>query len=58
MARDSFGEKGLAGTPAQLLNTIATYGELGASRVYLQLLDMDDLGQIDLIGAEVLRLLP
>lgn len=58
MASDGFGEKGLAGTPAQLLDTIATYGELGSTRVYLQVLDMDDLDQIRLIGDEVLRLLP
>lgn len=58
MASDSFGEKGLAGTPAQLLDAIANYGELGSTRVYLQVLDMDDLEQIRLIGDEVLRLLP
>jgi F420-dependent oxidoreductase-like protein len=58
MMTDEFGEKGLAGKPAQILDAIADYADLGAVRIYLQLLDMGDLDQIRLIGDQVLRLLP
>jgi F420-dependent oxidoreductase-like protein len=49
MSRD-----GLVGTPAQLIEKIETYREIGASRVYLQVLDFDDLDHVRLIAAEVL----
>ncbi len=49
MARD-----GLVGTPAQLVEKIETYRGMGASRVYLQVLDFDDLDHVRLLGSEVL----
>jgi F420-dependent oxidoreductase-like protein len=49
MSRD-----GLVGTPAQLIEKIETYREIGASRVYLQVLDFDDLDHVRLIASEVL----
>jgi F420-dependent oxidoreductase-like protein len=45
---------GLAGTPAQLLEKIATYQDLGVSRIYLQVLDVKDLDHVGLIADEVL----
>src|SRR4051812_47826911 len=39
---------GAAGTPAQVLDTIATFAEAGAQRMYLQVLDIDDLEHLDL----------
>ena len=50
-------QNGAAGTPAQVLETLADYAEAGVERVYLQILDLDDLDHIALIGDEVLRLL-
>jgi len=49
---------GAAGTPAQVLDAIASFAEAGCERMYLQLLDIDDLDQIDLVGEQVLKLLP
>jgi F420-dependent oxidoreductase-like protein len=49
MARD-----GLVGTPAQLIEKIETFREIGASRVYLQVLDFDDLDHVRLLASEVL----
>ncbi|HEY5154056.1 MAG TPA: LLM class F420-dependent oxidoreductase [Acidimicrobiales bacterium] len=49
---------GAAGSPAEVLDTLASYAEAGAQRLYLQVLDLDDLDQIDLLGEEVLKLLP
>ncbi len=49
---------GAAGSPAEVLDKLATYAEAGAQRLYLQVLDLDDLDHIDLIGEQVLKLLP
>ena len=43
-----------AGTPAEALERIATFREMGATRLYLQLLDLADIDQLELIAAEVL----
>ena len=47
-------ENGLAGTPAELLDKLSRFAAAGISRIYLQVLDMDDLEHLDLIAAEVL----
>jgi len=49
---------GATGSPAEVLDVIASYAEVGAQRVYLQLLDIHDLDHVSLVGDEVLRLLP
>jgi hypothetical protein len=41
-----------------VLATLADFAEAGAQRVYLQVLDMGDLEHLDLLGEQVLRLLP
>lgn len=45
---------GLAGTPAEVVEKIGRFGELGAERVYLQVMDLSDLEHLELIAAEVL----
>jgi alkanesulfonate monooxygenase SsuD/methylene tetrahydromethanopterin reductase-like flavin-dependent oxidoreductase (luciferase family) len=50
---DEMSRDGLVGTPAQLIETIETYREVGVSRVYLQVLDFDDLDHVRLIASEV-----
>ena len=47
-------DNGLAGTPAELVDKIGRFGELGAERVYLQVLDMHDLDHLELLAAEVM----
>ena len=49
---------GAAGTPAQVLDKIATFAEAGATRIYLQMLDLDDLDHLALVADEVQDLLP
>ena len=49
---------GAAGSPAQVLDRIASFAEAGATRMYLQVLDMDDLDHIALVAEEVLKALP
>ncbi|MFD4735754.1 LLM class F420-dependent oxidoreductase [Streptomyces virginiae] len=51
---DELKANGLAGTPAQVVEKIGAYGAAGASRVYLQLLDLHDLDHLELISAQVL----
>jgi F420-dependent oxidoreductase-like protein len=47
-------ESGLAGTPGELVDKIGEFGELGAERLYLQVLDMHDLDHLELLAAEVM----
>jgi F420-dependent oxidoreductase-like protein len=46
---DEFG-----GTPAEVVDRIGKLGELGASRVYLQVLDLSDIDHLELVASEVL----
>lgn len=57
-AADELRTNGLAGTPPEVLDRIATFVEAGATRLYLQVLDLSDLEHLDLLAAQVLRLLP
>jgi len=45
---------GLCGTPDEIVGQLAKWGATGAQAAYLQILDLDDLKHLDLIGAEVL----
>jgi F420-dependent oxidoreductase-like protein len=45
---------GLAGTPEEIIDKIGTFAELGAERIYLQVLDLADLDHLELLAAEVL----
>jgi F420-dependent oxidoreductase-like protein len=47
-------EHGAAGTPDEVVAKLETYASAGASRVYLQVLDLSDLDQLDFVAAEVL----
>jgi F420-dependent oxidoreductase-like protein len=47
-------DDGIAGTPSEVVDKIGQYAEAGASTVYLQVLDLADLDQLELIAAEVL----
>ncbi len=44
----------LAGTPDEVVAKIGQFAELGAERIYLQVLDLNDLDHLELIAAEVL----
>lgn len=48
-------ENGVAGTPAEAAARIREVQEMGAERVYLQILDLQDLDHLDLIAREVAR---
>ncbi|MBJ7903910.1 LLM class F420-dependent oxidoreductase [Streptomyces sp. DSM 110735] len=51
---DELKDNGLAGTPAEVVEKIGRYAEVGSERIYLQLLDLTDLDQLELISAEVM----
>jgi F420-dependent oxidoreductase-like protein len=46
-------EHGLGGTPGEVVAKIAEFAEIGAERVYLQVLDLSDLDHLSLIASEV-----
>ncbi|MCG0287070.1 LLM class F420-dependent oxidoreductase [Streptomyces sp. PSAA01] len=46
-------ENGLAGSPAEVVDKIGRYAQAGASRMYLQLLDLQDLDHLELISSQV-----
>ncbi|MGW5454573.1 LLM class F420-dependent oxidoreductase [Nocardia sp. NPDC003979] len=50
---DELKTNGLAGSPAEVVDKIARYREIRASRIYLQILDLADLDHLELIAAEV-----
>jgi F420-dependent oxidoreductase-like protein len=45
---------GLAGSPAQIIDRLGRFAEVGAARVYLQFLDLQDLDHVALIATQVL----
>ena len=45
---------GLAGSPAEIVDMLGQFADAGASRAYLQVLDLHDLDHLELIAAEVL----
>jgi F420-dependent oxidoreductase-like protein len=51
---DELRANGAAGTPDEVADKIAVYGEAGAQRMYLQVLDLDDLDHVRLIAQEVM----
>jgi F420-dependent oxidoreductase-like protein len=51
---DELRANGAAGTPAEVIDKLRAYRDLGATRAYLQVLDLDDLDHLRLVGAEVL----
>lgn len=44
---------GLAGSPAEVVDKIGRYGAVGSSRIYLQVMDLDDLDHLELISSQV-----
>ncbi|MET9644554.1 LLM class F420-dependent oxidoreductase [Streptomyces syringium] len=44
---------GLAGSPAEVVDKIGRYAAIGSSRIYFQILDLDDLDQLELISSQV-----
>ncbi|MFD3702179.1 LLM class F420-dependent oxidoreductase [Nocardia sp. NPDC058658] len=50
---DELKENGLAGSPAEVVDKIARYREIGATRIYLQILDLADLDHLELIATQV-----
>lgn len=47
-------EHGVAGTPSEVLDRLASFSRIGVSRIYLQFLDLADLEHLQLIASDVL----
>lgn len=50
---DELRANGLAGTPAEVVEKFGRYAELGATRFYLQVLDLDDVAHIEYVASEI-----
>ncbi|WP_371599750.1 LLM class F420-dependent oxidoreductase [Streptomyces sp. NBC_00564] len=50
---DDLKANGLAGSPDEVVEKIGQYAAIGSQRIYLQILDLDDLDHLDLIAAQV-----
>ncbi|MEU8746831.1 LLM class F420-dependent oxidoreductase [Streptomyces parvulus] len=50
---DELKANGLAGSPAEVVDKIGRYAAVGARRIYLQILDLDDLDHLELISSQV-----
>ncbi len=46
-------DNGLAGTPSELVDKLGRFAEAGATRVYLQVLDLGDLEHLELVAEQV-----
>ncbi len=47
-------ENGLAGSPAEIVDKLGRYAELGTDTAYLQIMDLTDLDHLELLAHEVL----
>lgn len=45
---------GIAGTVAECVERIGRFAEVGSQRIYLQLMDLTDIDQVELVAAEVM----
>ncbi len=50
---DELRQSSAAGTPAEVADTLGRHAQAGATRAYLQILDLDDLDHLELIAAAV-----
>jgi alkanesulfonate monooxygenase SsuD/methylene tetrahydromethanopterin reductase-like flavin-dependent oxidoreductase (luciferase family) len=46
--------EGLGGTTAEVVDRVGRYGELGADRVYLQVIDMEDVEHLEVLAEALL----
>jgi F420-dependent oxidoreductase-like protein len=51
---DGLRQTGLAGSPAEIVDKLGQFAAAGATRAYLQVLDLHDLDHLELLAAEVL----
>lgn len=50
---DELAANALAGSPAQVVDTLGRFAAVGVSRVYLQVMDLHDLDQLELVAGAV-----
>jgi F420-dependent oxidoreductase-like protein len=55
---DDIIRSGASGTPAEVIDRLAAFDDAGASRVYLQMFDVQDTDHLRLVAEEVLPALP
>ena len=53
LTADHLRQHGLGGTPGEVVDKIGRFAEAGATRIYLQVMDLQDLEHLEVIAAEV-----
>jgi F420-dependent oxidoreductase-like protein len=51
---DTMRANSIAGSPAEIVDRLGAFAEVGATRAYLQILDLSDIDNLELLAAEVL----
>lgn len=51
---DDLRKDGLAGTPEEVVDKLAAYADVGIERMYLQVLDLQDLDHVSMVGADII----
>ncbi|GAA1785212.1 MULTISPECIES: LLM class F420-dependent oxidoreductase [Streptomonospora] len=54
-APEELRRNGLAGSPAEIVEKLGRFTEIGAERMYLQVLDLSDLDHLELLASQVSR---
>lgn len=47
-------KNGMIGSPAQIVDKIGRFAEIGCSRIYLRMMDLHDVAHLELLASEVL----
>lgn len=50
---DQLRERGLVGTPSEVIDTLGALADIGVQRAYLQILDLTDLDHLELVATDV-----
>ena len=53
---DELRENGFGGTPEEVARKIVRLREIGAQRIYFQVLDLSDLDHLEVIASDVVRM--
>ena len=48
-------ENGLCGTPAEIIERVEAYKEVGATRLYTQMVDTSDVEHVTLVGESIIE---
>ena len=51
---DQLRERGGGGSPAEIVDSVGRYAEIGSEKTYFMIRDMDDIDHLELVASEVM----